>query len=136
LNGGFSFYGLSREQRVVFQKNLMRIMVELEDSFFDLAKQCGKNAVVLCDRGAMDAKAYMDEEDWNLMLKQYNWTDESLKVLYFYYHYHYCVCRVVTDRFFLDLCRQARYDCVIHLVTAADGALKFYTNKVDIVAFL
>lgn len=76
LNGGFTFWGLSQKQRFEFQCNLMRVMLQLEDAFMALARLCGKNAVVLCDRGAMDARAYMEEDEWTELLKLNNCTNE------------------------------------------------------------
>lgn len=75
--------------------------MNLEDYFYDLAVLNGKPSVILMDRGVMDPKAYMDEPTWQavLDLNDYN-------IVYL---------------------RDKRYDVVIHLVTAADGAEQFYT---------
>ncbi len=58
-------------------------------------------AVVLCDRGTCDPMAYVSAEQWQVILDQEGWNSNTL--------------------------RDFRYDAVIHLVTAADGAEKFYS---------
>lgn len=58
--------------------------------------------VVLCDRGLMDGKAYMENSLWERMLRTYKIKERNM--------------------------RDTRYDAVFHLVTAADGAAKFYTT--------
>jgi len=43
-----------------FQANLLRTMMTIEQTFFDLANievSKGRNAIVICDRGAMDPSA-------------------------------------------------------------------------------
>ncbi len=37
-------------------------MIQIEDSFFDLAKGSHRNCLVICDRGAMDASAFISRE--------------------------------------------------------------------------
>lgn len=75
-------------------------MLAIENTFFDLAKSCGKNCLVICDRGAMDAAAYMDKNAFNEILKRNNLNSVEL--------------------------RDNRYNQVIHLMTAAKGAEAFY----------
>jgi hypothetical protein len=50
------------EDRLAFQITLLQTQMHLEDAFLTLAKNCHHPAVVICDRGAMDGKAYMEEE--------------------------------------------------------------------------
>eukprot|EP00335_Anophryoides_haemophila_P000222 CAMPEP_0204821388 /NCGR_PEP_ID=MMETSP1018-20131115/13525_1 /ASSEMBLY_ACC=CAM_ASM_000518 /TAXON_ID=46462 /ORGANISM="Anophryoides haemophila, Strain AH6" /LENGTH=93 /DNA_ID=CAMNT_0051929019 /DNA_START=253 /DNA_END=534 /DNA_ORIENTATION=+ len=75
--------------------------MNLEDYFYDLAKLNGKPSVILYDRGVMDPKAYMDEPTFQAVLDLNNYNSVYL--------------------------RDKRYDVVIHMVTAADGAEKYYT---------
>ena len=78
--------------------------MDMEDHFVNLAsisEDPDEIAVVLCDRGAMDPSAYMTKEEWQALLDEYGWNTVNL--------------------------RDKRYDGVIHLVTAADGAEEFYT---------
>ena len=37
-----------------FQENLMRTLLQLEQTFFDLAATCQRDTLVISDRGAMD----------------------------------------------------------------------------------
>ncbi len=75
----------------------------LEDYFTNLALIQRKPSVILCDRGLMDSKAYLDEEAWQLLLDEQNWNHIML--------------------------RDKRYDGVLHLVTAADGAEASYSSS-------
>jgi len=50
----------------------------------------------------MDTRAYMDNDSWEVLLDEYGWNVVDL--------------------------RDRRYDAIIHLVTAAIGAEKFYTT--------
>jgi len=40
-----------------FQENLLRCMLQLEDTYFELGKSCDQNCLIICDRGAMDVAA-------------------------------------------------------------------------------
>lgn len=86
--------------RVSFQAALMRLQLQLEDSIAAVARASNHaRAVLLCDRGAMDGKAYMGDAEWAEVLARNRLTEEAC---------------------------HGRYDCVVHLVTAADGALDHY----------
>lgn len=41
------------------QRNLIKTMMQIEDTFFDLANTCEQNCLLICDRGLMDASACM-----------------------------------------------------------------------------
>ncbi len=87
-----------------FQTALLKVQMSLEDSFLSVADGAlkrGQNVLVLCDRGTMDSAAYVSDKEW----------------------------RAIVDgsRGTLPILRDSRYDAVIHLVTAADGAAEFYT---------
>eukprot|EP01064_Diplonema_japonicum_P039550 TRINITY_DN9944_c0_g1_i1.p1 TRINITY_DN9944_c0_g1~~TRINITY_DN9944_c0_g1_i1.p1 ORF type:complete len:526 (+),score=99.73 TRINITY_DN9944_c0_g1_i1:34-1578(+) len=83
-----------------FQLALLETQLALEDAFQALAKVCNKKAVLLCDRGSMDGRAFCTEAIWNRILKEGEWSTSEL--------------------------RDSRYDLVLHLVTAAQGAEEFY----------
>ena len=76
-------------------------MIQIEQSFFDLAEASERNCLVICDRGAMDASAFVSRKDWEELLAQ-NHLDE------------------------VDI-RDNRYNQVVHMVTAANGAEEYYT---------
>ncbi|KAI9102051.1 AAA domain protein [Phlyctochytrium arcticum] len=104
LSGGVVFGELNDAQSYSFQKNLLKTMLTIQNTFIDLAKlnaKRGQKTVVICDRGAMDPAAYMPRPGWLQILKELDLDEVAL--------------------------RDHRYDCVIHLVTAAKGAEPFYT---------
>ena len=74
----------------------------LEDIFLETAIESEKPSVILCDRGVMDGHAYTTSEVWQALLDETHWSTIQL--------------------------RDRRYEAVVHMVTAADGAAKFYTD--------
>ncbi len=62
-----------------------------------------KPAVILCHRGVMDASAYTTEETWQIILDEQGWNTVNL--------------------------RDRRYDAVLHLVSAADGAVEYFLKR-------
>ncbi|KAJ1500652.1 hypothetical protein HMI55_003790, partial [Coelomomyces lativittatus] len=80
-------------------------MLRLEKTFFDLAQVNAANgisSVILCDRGAMDPSAYIERDMWLEIIQKLNLKEVEI--------------------------RDNRYDIVVHLVTAADGAEVFYNS--------
>ena len=75
----------------------------LEDIFIDIALNADQKTVIICDRGVMDGSAYTDENVWQALLDETAWNTIQL--------------------------RDRRYEAVIHMVTAADGAEEFYTDQ-------
>eukprot|EP00051_Salpingoeca_urceolata_P001026 m.38075 g.38075 ORF g.38075 m.38075 type:complete len:414 (-) comp11150_c0_seq2:1727-2968(-) len=102
LGGGVTFSELSQQQADDFQENLLKAMMTIENTFFDLARQhVDRNCLVICDRGLMDATAFIEPAVWDEMKKRNGWSEVEL--------------------------RDQRYDHVVHLVTAAQGAEAFYS---------
>ncbi|KAL9643329.1 hypothetical protein ABK040_014784 [Willaertia magna] len=91
----------TKEQIIAFEASIIRTQMALEDCYYELAKSLKKPTILLCDRGCMDTRAYCDDYIWQAMLDTYGWTVPQL--------------------------RDKRYDCVIHLVSTAEGAEEFYT---------
>ena len=58
-----------------FQENLLKTMIQIENSFFDLANSTERNCLVICDRGAMDASAFISRDQWENILAR-NGLDE------------------------------------------------------------
>jgi predicted ATPase len=85
----------------VIQNAVLDVQISLEDSLSNVLKARGKPAVLLCDRGPMDGKAYLTEEKWQEILDG----------------------RGISE---VDL-RDNRYNAVYHMVSAADGARKYYS---------
>jgi len=102
LSNGGVFPGINSAKSVLlsFEAILLNLQIVLENSFIDLAYDSGYRSVLLLDRGAIDISAYMPASSWNDLLRYMNWSEKSLT---------------------------ERYDLVCHLVTAADGAIEFYT---------
>ncbi len=87
---------------VEYQKCQMRMQLDKERIFEQAARTMRTDKVlIVCDRGAMDNKAYMDDAEFSAVLEHLN-TNEI----------------VLRDT----------YDAVFHLVTAAKGAEEFYTT--------
>jgi len=101
LGGGVNFADLPEWAAIKFQENLLKTMIQIEQSFFDLAEASERNCLVICDRGAMDASAFVSRKDWEELLAQ-NHLDE------------------------VEI-RDNRYNQVVHMVTAASGAEEYYT---------
>lgn len=86
-----------------YQKCQMRLQLEKERVFEQAARSMkAEKILVVCDRGAMDNKAYMDELEFSAILREFDTTEVRLR---------------------------DSYDAVFHLVSAAKGAEKFYTTE-------
>lgn len=97
--GGIAFGSIPD---VDFQTGVLSTMLFREKVFLDCAKKLpDEKILVVCDRGAMDNKAYLSSEDFTELLKRLNTNEVEL----------------------LD-----NYDAVFHLVTPADGAVEYYTT--------
>jgi len=103
LSGGVEFAQMDPEQVEEFQEDLLLCMIQTEETFFRLARRSAQNCLVICDRGTMDARAYMSEESWDRVLKRNALNAVEL--------------------------RDNRYDQVVHLVTAANGAEDYYNTE-------
>ena len=75
LSGGVNFSELSPEQTEKFQENLLKTIIQIENTYFDLAEESKRNCLVICDRGTMDASAYISPEKWKKILAR-NCLDE------------------------------------------------------------
>lgn len=85
-----------------FQRGLLRLQLEKERVFEQAAATMpAEKILIVCDRGAMDNRAYMSELDFARLLSELGTTEVQLR---------------------------DGYDAVFHLVTAAKGAEKFYTT--------
>ncbi|XP_053625751.1 TRPL translocation defect protein 14 isoform X2 [Plodia interpunctella] len=103
LSGGVKFADLTPDEATKFQENLLKTMVQIENTFFELGRTCQKNCLIICDRGAMDASAFISKEKWEAMLAANNWNSVEL--------------------------RDNRYNHIVHMVSAANGAEDFYSTE-------
>ena len=84
------------------EKATLEIQLALEDKFLRMAQECTEQpCIIVCDRGAMDISAYMSPETWNEITRAVGTSTSELR---------------------------QRYDAVLHLVSAADGAEQYYTT--------
>jgi len=105
FQGGCTYPGLkNKEQLWAFERHLVLLQMQLEDSFLGIAQSTGKPAVIIHDRALNDVGAYLPSEVWGDFLKSNSWTESN----------------------FLQ-----RYDLVLHLVTAANGAEAFYGSATN-----
>ena len=61
--------------RLNVKENLLRTMIQIENSFFALAEASERNCLVICDRGTMDASAFVSKQEWDEILQR-NMCDE------------------------------------------------------------
>ncbi|VDN35869.1 unnamed protein product, partial [Gongylonema pulchrum] len=102
LGGGVKFAELSPKQAYEFQKDVLLTLLRIETVLFNQANlSTSERVLVICDRGAMDPSAYISKECWTKILEELN-----------------------LDQFSL---REDRYDQIVHMTTAADGAAEYYT---------
>ena len=88
-----------------FQNALMSIQLRKERIYADWAERLDNDKILLvCDRGALDNKAYMTESDFNAVLSAMRTNEIELR---------------------------DNYDAVFHLVTAANGAEEAYVKHKD-----
>ncbi|MBP5548188.1 MAG: AAA family ATPase [Bacteroidales bacterium] len=98
---GVNFLTSDKDLFLQSERQLMEFQLELEDRLVCIGESSGKPVLVVCDRGTMDIRAYLSDQMWNALLDTLGTTVVEL--------------------------RDARYDAVIHMSTAAKGAEKFYT---------
>lgn len=86
------------------EKATLEMQIALEDKFLQIAKSVKQPVLIVCDRGTMDISAYMNPVLWNQIISDAKMNNEMLR---------------------------SRYDAVLHLVSAADGAEQFYTTATN-----
>ncbi len=100
LSSGGAPWKLTRNNRE-YQYQITRLMLAKEEAFTGAARTFDADKVlIVCDRGALDNRAYMTEDEFRYVLEKLNTSEVELR---------------------------DHYDAVFHLVTAARGAEQFYT---------
>lgn len=96
------FYRTSFADPLLFQKMLIQTQILKEKNYIEYAQEIADSdkILVVCDRGIFDCKAYMTDQDFEEVVLQFG--DSAREIM-------------------------NSYDAVFHLVTAADGAVEFYT---------
>ena len=84
-----------------YQLQITRLMLAKEQAFENVAKTFdAEKVLIVCDRGTLDNRAYMSDDEFRYVLEQLDTNEIELR---------------------------DHYDAVFHLVTAAKGAEKYYT---------
>jgi len=91
---------MNEEQLLAFEKQVLTIQIHLEESMKKIASAMNKPTVILLDRAALDISAYLPYPFWKKLLSDIGLTEKQIR---------------------------ERYDAVVHLVTAANGAEQYYT---------
>lgn len=99
--GGIALLGDDPSYVMQTQVSVLENQLHLEKMFTKQAKLTGKPSVILCDRGAMDGSAFIAPEMWQAIMDENGWSLVGL--------------------------RDKHYDAVIHLVSAAVGAVEYYS---------
>ena len=101
ISGGVTPWGCG--SNLDYQKCQMRLQLEKERLFEQAAKTMkAEKVLIVCDRGTMDNRAYMNELEFSQVLNEVGSDEIQLR---------------------------DSYDAVFHMVTAAKGAEKFYTTE-------
>ena len=101
INGGIKPFGDNPCDMLDFQRYVLDLQLSKEKLYEKVANSCNQNTIILCDRGIMDNRAYIDDEKFKMILKERNLNEMDIL---------------------------SSYDTVLHLVTAADGAKEYYTT--------
>ena len=56
-SGGVKWAEVTKCQAKQFQENILKTIVQLEQTFFDMAEGDRGNVIIVCDRGTMDPSA-------------------------------------------------------------------------------
>ena len=100
ISGGVAPWSCA--SNTVYQKYQMRLQTEKERIFEEAASGMqAEKILIVCDRGALDNKAYMSAQEFEQVLESAGTNEVELR---------------------------DNYDAVFHLVTAAKGAEQFYTT--------
>ena len=101
LQAGMDYLTKNQDWFYEGEKSTLEIQLALEDDFTRMAQTINGPVVIICDRGALDISAYLPTEMWEKITGLCNVTTQQLR---------------------------DRYDAVLHLVSAADGAEQYYNT--------
>jgi CYTH domain-containing protein/thymidylate kinase len=101
---GWNYLTPNRQLYFEGERAILETQLALENHFMRLASVCTKPVLIVCDRGTMDISAYIAPEEWESICRE---AGTSPNVLF------------------------ERYDAVLHLVSAADGAEQYYTTATN-----
>lgn len=75
INGGITPTNIGQ---INFQKNLLDLQLKKEQIFTESAKLLGENVVIVFDRGCLDGKAYLTDDEYTDILYELNLNEEDL----------------------------------------------------------
>jgi CYTH domain-containing protein/thymidylate kinase len=101
---GWNYLTPNRDLYYRGERAILETQLALEDQFRNLAEVCTKPVLIVCDRGTMDISAYIKPEEWQEITAGAGTNSNELL---------------------------ERYDAVLHLVSAADGAEQYYTTATN-----
>ena len=101
---GWNYLTPNRDLYYQGERAILATQLALEDHFMQLAEVCTRPVLVVCDRGTMDISAYIKPEEWEEITAMCGTNSNELL---------------------------ERYDAVLHLVSAADGAEQYYTTATN-----
>ena len=102
--GGWNYLTPNRRLYYEGERAILDTQLSLENNFQRMAEVCTKPVLIVCDRGTMDISAYMTPEMWADITALAGTNSSELR---------------------------ERYDAVLHLVSAADGAEQYYTTATN-----
>lgn len=102
--GGWNYLTPNRQLYYEGERAILDTQLSLENNFQRMAEVCTKPVLIVCDRGTMDISAYMTPEMWADITALAGTNGSELR---------------------------ERYDAVLHLVSAADGAEQYYTTATN-----
>lgn len=102
IKGGIKPFGISSFDLLKFQELIFQYQLSKERIYDEAVMSLPSNekCVIIYDRGIMDNKAYISDEQFHTILNKFNFKESTLL---------------------------ENYDMIIHLVTAADGKEEYYT---------
>lgn len=101
ITGGIKPFGDKPLDIVEFQRCVLEQQIAKEKLYERIANSYQQDTIILCDRGILDNRAYITDEQFQVLLKEKELNEMEI---------------------------MSSYDMVIHLVTAADGAVDAYTT--------
>ena len=101
---GWNYLTPNRDLYYQGERAILETQLALEDQFMRLAEVCTRPVLIVCDRGTMDISAYIKPEEWEEITAMAGTNSNELR---------------------------ERYDAVLHLVSAADGAEQYYTTATN-----
>ena len=101
---GWNYLTPNRDLYYQGERAILETQLAIEDQFMRLAEVCTKPVLIVCDRGTMDISAYIKPEEWEEITAMAGTSPNAML---------------------------GRYDAVLPLVSAADGAEQYYTTATN-----